>query len=393
MAKKKRIVDDDQNQVLPPIFPGASAPDETSYEFVDASELPQEIQALAKEYSSEDFEIKIQRKNPKTGLRENVPVTCNAVEFNPNQIALDWGGGRYYFKILDPQKKIVKQFSSMFAERQTPAVAPGSDTSTRVLEAMKEERQSAKEQAAKNESNMFEMMKLVIQSVTARPAVNTLDELVKYKSLLGLDKKDDGDPFEKMLSAVQLGKELGSMEAGGQTELDSILKVIKTLAPGSTDALIAKLLNGKGAPAPVQEPPAAPAYVPPAPGPVYKPPEIIEAEDVDMTVEEFIIQTIKKNQRMFYGFAKSNTPPSIVSSMLLAQMDDRDGTELAAYLKENGVGFIISQFPDFSLYETWLKELAEVVINNAEPEPVVNVPGPDKPPTAEVNPSMGAAGK
>lgn len=386
MAKRKKITDEErataeERRNAGPLYAGAPgvAPAADDVQEIDSSQLPQEILELAQEYAAEDYEITIHRRDVKTGKTEKIPETYNAAEFKPDQIALDWGGGKYYYTIRDPNKIIVKKFSCTYAERRTPA---GSSQDS-VLLAVKEITQALAGKQSANDDKMFQLMQTMIQAQASKPATDDLMRLKQLADLLGMNKPQE-DPIKRMTEAILLGKELGAADAGGNTDLDSILKVVKALSPGMTERLLGALAPKPGqAPQPPLPGPQGGAQNPFMPAPVdvpappaVRPPlgtgnaEVIDEKEEDpaaeMSVEDFVLAQVQENYKAFSGFAKSGAPASFVATFLTSKIEREDMEEFAGYLTENGAKAIYARFPELAAYSAWIDTLVAELIKEGK---------------------------
>lgn len=280
--------------------------------------------------------------------------TYSKEELTPENIAADWGGGRFNVRVRNARGQMLGSAPLVIAGKpkhkadpvQLPATvtpapaAPPVDTAgivTAVTNSMKP---------------TIDMLSRLVEALITKPAAppppagpDILTVLEKAKTIFG--KGEDGGGMKALIQGIELGQKLAGDGGGSESNMADVFlegfKTIKTAAAASASAAARQ-------PARIAAPQAATATPGVTPAPVAAPPPPTTEQRQGQWLKAqiaFLLKQAKagKNASLYAELFADQLPPYLPAEVVVTHMDDEGAVEQLALL-----------VPEIAEHATWFEE-------------------------------------
>jgi hypothetical protein len=332
----------------------------------DSEELPPELESIKQEFGGSDYTVAVYKMSEDKTSWDRIR-SYPLDQFNPDLVAEKYGGGKFKFRVFNPQGKISKQWTQNYA---TPILENKEALSSVITQSGnngKDElinllRDELKTRSEKYEGIVVSMIN-AIQTMN-RPTQNTpIEELLRLKALF--PDKDNHAEITSLIEILKTGLNLGKEVSSGINNSDKSPEdlILTKLADAVLPMLLQKSANMKQSIIPQSINPQSiiPIVEPVAPPIISNEPQIVYIDDT----EKYIMTIIEQNINGFITFAnKSNTVP-LVADYIVSQLTDEKLDKVGEYFKKNP-SRIFDLYSNLKPYEMWVNEVIQEIIYISE---------------------------
>lgn len=355
---------------------------------IEDSELPSRIAEIKSAYSDNKHSVMV-RFLPIGGREEKrLPEQYPVETFEAERIAQEYGGGKYYFTVIDEKGRIVTRFKTDFAEKKKPDITQiftqqkKEESTEKLIEFMGNELSANRKEMQNLQQQNLALMLQIVQAmnrpaIPTQPQTNTFEEVMKVMGLMkqfAPEQSKQMDWKEMFMLVRELREEAGSAAEGGDglsLAEKIIMKFVDGLSPKVT-GMMGQMFAGGLKPNPTapqnqilpqQQIPAVPPVTvqqQAQPQPIQENLPLMENKD------DQVLKFVRQNLFLLKMQAQNDSSVSSVADVICKAMKEEQFEVLQDYLKNDGLTKIILAFPEVNLYKNWFAALADEIVNYYE---------------------------